>query len=136
MRRIVNIYYVSRLFDPLFSLSDEEIDSLSAINFNDEAEAKGFFQQRILENFERYGPKSKIMCRNALQYVLCTSASPYSFPDLFPYGELPVEAPDDTKLFFSWLWQILFSNERIPKCDEDEFIINNDYNAPNSAYIK
>jgi len=120
---IINIHYISRLLDPLFSLDDVEIDDLSTINFNDELTTKVFFEQRLHDNFKKYGVISQEMCKNALEYVLCIPGHPYTFPDLFPYGELPVEAPDDINLFFSWLWQVLFPGEIVKSCTIDDFVI-------------
>ena len=136
MKKKVNIHYICRLFDPLFSLSDEEVDNLSTLNLNDEFETKIFFQQRVVDNFKQYGIVSRDVCRNSLQYILCVSSHKYNFSDLFPYGELPVEQPNNINLFFTWLWQTLFSNEDINECDENQFVVMNNYNEPNSSYIK
>ena len=135
MRKIVNIHYLSKLFDPLFLLSDQETEELSLIDFNNELATKTFFQKHVVNNFAQYGPKSKMYCKDALQYILCAPADLHRFPELFPYGELPVEALGNTKLFFTWLWEELFLDQTLPSCI-DEFIINNDCNAPNSVLIK
>ena len=135
MRKIVNICYISRLFDPLFLLSEQKTEGLSLVDFNNESATKAFFQEHVVNNFAQYGPKSKMYCKDTLQYILCAPADLYSFPELFPYGELPVEAPGNIKIFFYWLWQELFFEQTVPSCN-DEFIINNDYNAPNSVLIK
>ena len=136
MKRKVNIHYISRLFDPLFSLSDQDIDNLSHLDLKKEPETKLFFEENILANFKRYGPKSNEMVRNTLSYIIGTKGSKYSFEDIFPYGNIPVEEPDDIVLFLTWIWDSLFSGDKIEECNDDDFVINNDYNAPNSVYIR
>ena len=135
MKKKVNVHYISRLFDPLFSLSDEEISGLSKIDFNNELETKEFFAERILENFKLYGTGSREIVKNTLQYILCF-LDKYKFDELFPYGDLPVEAPKNNELFFSWLWEELFPGEIMDSSDVSDFFVNNNYSEPNSAYIK
>lgn len=104
----------------MFSLSDEEISGLSKIDFNNEFETKEFFAERILENFKLYGTGSREIVKNTLQYILCFSGK-YKFDELFPYGDLPVEAPKNNKLFFSWLWEELFPGEIMDSNDVSDF---------------
>jgi len=92
-------------------------------------------QERILENFKLYGTGSREIVKNTLQYILCF-LDKYKFDELFPYGDLPVEAPKNNELFFSWLWEELFPGEIMDSSDVSDFFVNNNYSEPNSAYIK
>ena len=50
MKKIVNIHYIKRLFDPLFQLEDDEIDKLSHLNLDNEIETKEFIKKNLLPN--------------------------------------------------------------------------------------
>ena len=135
MKKRVNIFYISRLFDPLFSLSDDETDELASLNPDNELQVKVLLNNFILGNFNRYGQASQSIVKATLLYLLCYGIENHDFSELFPYGDVPINAPKNKKLFFTWLWEVLFPNEDSQNC-ADEFIVENNYNAPNSVFIK
>ena len=60
----------------------------------------------------------------------------YKIDDIIPYGELPLNKPADIKRMVQWLWESFFSDELSQHFSINDYEIKNDFNAPNSVYIK
>ena len=136
MTRKVNIHYIKRLFDPLFELDDKDTDNLNKLDLNDEVLTKDFIKKYLLDNFNRYGPQSKLICKNTLNYLLCLPKHTLKIDQIYPLGELPFLEPNNATYLVTWIWEILFPNESWSNCADNNFVINNDYSAPNSSFIK
>lgn len=134
MMKRVNVFYVSRLFDPLFTLDDKNIKDY--INLDEEYQVKSFLTKYIKDNFMKYGGQSSAVVKNTLQYLLLNNCKGCVFNDLFPEGCFQVHKPSDVCKFILWLWQVLFNDEAWSEGKLSDFHLQNNYSEPNSVYLK
>lgn len=119
--KTVNIRVVEDLLSPLTGWAD--IDNLPAdlvnIDPGNEIVVKAIIDRYFLPYFKSQSDKYKTVAEDSLSYFL--SKHDTNFDKVFYGVLLPFVAPADTRLFFVWLWQILFENKNYQVVDLSEY---------------
>lgn len=126
----VNRYFLDDVLGPLTGLADspEDVHLYSNINSDDELEIKRLFTKIIKPDFNSKIDKVKIEIKKALSFYLTTNK--VDFKKVFNSNLLPISQPSNTRLFFVWLWEVLFVNEKYDNIDINSFYEKNDLTEP------
>lgn len=128
--KIVNRYFIDDILSPIVGLADSESDLhlFGEIDTSSELELKKFFRDIIKPTFDFKKEKVKYISKNSLSYYLKTNK--INFESLFYSCLLPLEPPKDFKLFFIFLWEVLFPNQSFDDISIEDFHENFDINLP------
>ncbi|MCA8094320.1 hypothetical protein LGM65_26160 [Burkholderia anthina] len=120
MKKIINFNYIEPLYYFLYSMTDSELDDF---HINDESDmCRLFGEMRI--RFERFGPTSKAMVSDVLEYVLASHSWGANWRGLFPQ-EIPLDEVDNKRQFVHDLFVALFDREPNPGFDLRCVAVNN-----------
>lgn len=132
-KKIVNLFLLERLLAPMGHLPDEEELVFYDLNPNDEHAVKEMIRKYVVPAYFSFGPKSKEISKNSLQYFLSMPKSSYQYT--FDRIGTPFDSPEEPRKFFIWVWQELFGEEDFSLIDKENYVVQNDEHAPNLAHI-
>lgn len=125
MKKTANYHYLSYVLWPLNALDREAEAAVGMIDPNNHEEVTEVFRTHLLPVYEALLPDKQTGIRDALQYYLSTGRAP--FAELFrEQQESPLSEPDDPKLAFVWLWEVLFPGESYALASCDDWLERND----------
>lgn len=126
----VNRYFIDDVLGPLSGLadSDEDVNLYQHFQSNEENQVKALFSEIIKPAFDLKNDMIKIKTRDALAFYLVSDK--INFASIFHSNLLPFNLPHNPKLFFIWLWEVLFSSENYKEIDVNNFKENNDVDEP------
>jgi hypothetical protein len=125
----VNPNFFSNMLGPLVGMADGDDDEYQNLNPNSEEEVKKIIIDVLKPNFEEFSQEKKEKCKRTLSYYLTTSK--IDFDGIFASNLLPFEPPTEPRLFFIWLWEVLFEDEDYLMENPDQFVERNDIYEPN-----
>jgi hypothetical protein len=127
----VNRNFIDSILSPLIGSGDidEEMDSYKNINPNSETEVKNIISNTIKPEFEKNSTDFKKIARETLAFYLTTEK--IDFGRLYNSLLIAFDHPDNPKVFFIWVWQILFNNEQYQLDNWEDFKEVNDPREPN-----
>lgn len=107
----VNWYIINDLLNPLGGSGDldEKIYQYQNVNKNNKVEIKKIITDEIKPYYEESSEAYKISAKRSLSYFLTTNR--LNFGRLYDSCLIAFDHPDDARLFFLWIWEILFPNE-------------------------
>ncbi|GAB2700586.1 hypothetical protein GCM10027037_26790 [Mucilaginibacter koreensis] len=99
------------------------------IDCNDESTIKAIISEMIKPYYEgNYSAVFKFKAKTSLSYYLTTNR--IDFSEEFNSKLIPFDHPDDAKLFYIWIWEVLFENEDYIIEDVSLYKEIQDYNEP------
>lgn|SRR5487761_1086845 len=102
---------------------------LSLLDGADELAVKEAFAQHVKPWIAQLPPKSQQAFQTSLAYFLKRE----QFPDLVAHlQDLEMTEPDDNRLFFMWMWQVLYPGLSPQEVDTAGVVEDNDSMAMNS----
>ncbi len=126
----VNRYFIDDVLSPLSGLadSDEDVKQYKHFQSDNENQVKALFHEKIKPAFDYKNDNIKIKTKNALAFYLVSDK--VNFASIFHSNLLPFQSPKNPKLFFVWLWEVLFDFENYNLIDIKSFSENNDIDEP------
>ncbi|MBM2769004.1 hypothetical protein [Burkholderia anthina] len=106
MKKIINFSYIGPLYYYLYSMTDDELDDFY---INDEDDVRRLFGEMRVR-FERFGPVSKAMVSDVLEYVLVSNSWEANWRALLPQ-DIPLDEIEDKRQFVHDLFVALFGRE-------------------------
>jgi hypothetical protein len=109
--KITNRFLIGYILGPIGGTADYDQgwEKYKNVNGNDEETIKKILQQEILPYYESRSNKFKEQFKWTLSFYLTTGT--IDFEDEFDACLIAFDPPDDPKLFFIWLWELLFPDE-------------------------
>jgi len=125
---------VSKYFleDIVNSISFYDLDECEKVFFqldpNDENEIKYIIKYNLFIYFLLKNKEYQEAFKSSLSYYLTTES--VDFEACFDNGMPSVDTPEDSKLFYTWIWEVFFENETyvIENHDLDNYIEKNECN--------
>lgn len=109
--KTVNSSLFIELLEPLVGMADvdEQVEFYRAVNPDSKEEMKKIILDILKPHFDALHQAKKERCKLTLSYYLTTSK--IDFGKIFDSYLLPFDSPSPAKVFFVWLWEVLFENE-------------------------
>lgn len=128
----VNWYIINDLLNPLGGTADidEKICQYKNIDKNNEEEVKEIIAAEIKPYYNESSEAYKISAKRSLSYFLTTNR--INFGQLYDSCLIAFDHPDDSRLFFLWIWEILFPREHYHMHDIQNITEIEDINEVNS----
>src|SRR5215212_1357742 len=126
---IINPVFINEVVSPLIGGADseEEIDKFSYCNPDLEGDVKELAKTVLLPDFIQQKKILQQRIKNTLAYYL-NFPQKINFESIFESLLLPLKTPENTRLFFQWIWDVLFEGESIEyitsKTVKEEFDVN------------
>jgi hypothetical protein len=98
---------------------DKEVERYSNVDSNNEAEMKLIIQERLKPGVEKYPKKFHDKMKIALSYSL--TKNQLDFGLLYDSQLLPFDHPSNPRLFFIWIWEVLYGKESYLLANPNEF---------------
>jgi len=116
---------IDALLSPLCGLADDDdsIIQYDALDINSESDVKQVLMNVLLPHYQQMELEKQTASKCALAYALLSPQFP--FRRTFDSCLIPFDHPEDPKLFFIWLWDVLFSPDR-PALDSNETYVIDD----------
>jgi hypothetical protein len=131
----MNAYLVEALLGPFGAMSDEELsDARKWINPNESVSVKGLIANVLKPEFDRYDKNSQRLIRDNLSYFLTVGFDHWK--SLYEMSMPPIDASDDPRQFFVWLWEVLFPGEDHVMSDLSNVKVTNDATASSQLRIR
>lgn len=111
---------------------DDRTEMLSKIDGNNEKVVKSIILSEIKPYYESRNDAYKASAKRSLSYFLTTNT--INFGRIYDSCLIAFDHPTDPKLFFLWVWEILFPNESYVIEDIEQYIEIDDINEPNSYW--
>ena len=126
MKTVNPLCVTTTLITPLVGLADAEelFEEYEGMNPDSEKEVKQMILEVLQPHFDSLSPVIKNKCKLALSYYLTTSM--IDFEKIFDSEMLPFDPPSPPKLFFIWLWEVLFEGEDYVMKNPEQFIEKGD----------
>lgn len=127
----VNPYYVEELLGPLIGMGDDDemVYSYMNLDTDSEQEIKAIISDLLMPNFFKFSKEKQEGCKRSLSYYLTTEK--INFGNIYESCMLPFDHPHDPKLFFIWLWEVLFEDENFIMENPSQFVEKKDIYEPN-----
>lgn len=105
----VYIRLIDALLEPLCGLADDDDSVMKyyALDSNSEADMKHILAKTLLLHYQQMTPAKQDASKCALSYALSVNQFPFS--RVFNSCLIPFDHPVDPRLFFVWLWDVLFA---------------------------
>jgi hypothetical protein len=128
--KTVNPYFFIELLGPFVGMADvdDQVETYRNINPDSEEEIKKIILDILKPHFDSLHETKKGKCKETLSYYLTTSK--IDFDGLFASYLLPFDPPSIPKLFFTWLWEVLFEGENYVMENPDQFVEKKDVYDP------
>ena len=107
---------------------DEMTARFRNLDVNSAVQVKAVITAEIKPDFEAQSEKFREACRTALRYYLCKPDS--RFERVFYAHLLPFDPPNDVRIFFVWVWEVLFPGQDYHVSDLGQFEEVNDISEP------
>jgi hypothetical protein len=88
---------------------DAETEKYASLDPDDEIEVKKVIDSRLRPVIEKYPEVFKNEMKKALSY--CLTTEDFDYGNLYDSELLPFDHPTSPKLFFIWLWEVLYNSE-------------------------
>ena len=132
--KTVNYWYIDGLLAPIFVNPDDDqfIKSFHFPDANDESEVKRVLNAQIKPCFMKFDRETQEHIKDTLQYYLSsipnenTKERSHFFSALFGMASPAFTDPGDPRLFFVWLWEVLYGSESYLIDDYRDYVENND----------
>jgi hypothetical protein len=107
----VNQYMVGDLLNPLGGSADidEKIYQYQNVDSNDEEQIKKIILENIKPHFENQSELYKSSAKRSLSYFLTTNRIDFGY--IYDNCLIAFDHPKDSRLFFLWVWEVLFPFE-------------------------
>lgn len=120
-----SLQYIDLLLEPLVGLADDdnEVAKYSNINSHSSEEFKQIINQILKPHYELLDQPSKEMAQGSLRYFLGRPDT--DFERIYYSNLMPLDAPHPARMFFVWLWEVLFDQQNwedngLPEFDEEQ----------------
>ena len=141
--KTVNYWYIDELLSPiLFDPDDDEfIESFDFPDANDENRVKNVFKMQITPRLLKFDKGKQEQIKNTLRFYLSsiphenTKERPYFFRKLFSTISPAFTFPNEPRLFFVRLWEVLYGNESYQIDDYSDYIEDYDVEVLNQNFI-
>lgn len=126
----VNQAFLHDILIPLAGLADddEQAEKYSSIDPNDEDSVKSIINATIIPYIQNQSKMYKDCVKDALSYFL--TQDKVDFEGIFDSNLLPFPAPTKAKLFFVWIWELLFEGKSYIVTDLIGYVEINDIYEP------
>lgn len=123
--KTVNPNFLSDLLAPLCGSADndEECTFYSTIDPNNEEEIKMIIKEKLRPYYFEKSIRYRSLAKFSLSYYLTTNL--FDFGNIFDTYLIAFEPPNSPKLFFIWLWEVLFNNSNYKMKDINNIKISN-----------
>ena len=123
--KTVNYYFLIQLIGPLTGLADapELFKEYEGMTPDSEEDVKQMIVEVLQPHFDLLSQVIKDKGKLALSYYLTTSKIDFEY--IFASELLPFYPPSPPKLFFVWLWEVLFEGEDYMMKNPEQFIERN-----------
>ena len=120
MKKKVNLVFLSYLMGPLTGGADDDkmVFKYMHVDPNDEASIKQIIGSEMLPTFNGRSEIFKNKIKLALSYVLSTDKN---MGGEFDSNLMPFDHPDNPNLFYKWIWEIFFQNEKFEWINTSEY---------------
>jgi hypothetical protein len=131
--KAVNYYFIGLLLAPLLFNPDDDkfLESFDFPDANDELQVKKVFSEQVKPSLLKFNKGTQAHIKNTLRYYLSsiphekTKERPYFFGKLFGSTSPAFTIPNDPRLFFVWLWEVLYDDESYHIDDYSDYVENN-----------
>ena len=130
MKKIINFSYISPLYYYLYAMGDDDLDNFY---INSKSDLDRLYKEMKLR-FARFGPVSKSMVSDALEYVLASHSWEANWRGLLPQ-EIPLDEVEDKERFVRDLFFVLIGRKPDPDFDLSDIEVNN-YVGPDGIDTK
>jgi|SRR5271165_7282830 len=106
------------MFGPLVGMADEApfIEKKFRPSIVNESTLKDIYEREIKPEFLSFDPRIQSACKVALRYIL--NKSDFDYRGEFNSMLMPFRCPDEPRLAFMWLWDVLYPGETPLPLDE------------------
>lgn len=106
--------------------SDEMYETFKNVNSNDEEEVKSIIKDYFIPFFDQhYSDEGMIKIKNTLRFFLSTDTIDWTRE--YDSCLMAFDPPNNSKLFFIWLWEVMFPNESYQSGPYDDYCIVTDF---------
>jgi len=107
----VNKYMIGDLLNPLGGSADidEKIFEYQNVDSNNEIEIKKIISGNIKPHYEKQSEAYKLSAKLSLSYFLTTNRIDYGY--VYDSCLIAFDHPTDARVFFLWIWEVLFPGE-------------------------
>jgi hypothetical protein len=132
----VNPEFITDILAPVVGGRDDDVQTAEylPVDPNDEARVRAIIRKEVLPAFPRLRPEFQRQAKLALAWTLSFDRPRLGllFYDLL----LPVRSPDDTAMFFEWLWDELFPGEDYHLFNPQDYDLDDDPEGPTKLGLK
>ncbi len=127
----VNPVFIDEVLSPLIGGADSEesIEIYGHYKSDMEGDVKKLAQDVLLPEFKKQKDVFQRVVKDTLAYYL-TYPQKVDFESIFNSLLLPIETPQNARLFFQWIWEVFFCGELKDYILDDIVIEDFDVNAP------
>lgn len=127
----VNLQFIDALLGPLVGSADDDAqrDRYRNVNADNEYHVKAVIAETIKPRLDNRPWRYRTAARNALAYALLQPD--FDFATVYANNRIAFPPPLTARLFFVWLWEILFLEEPL-RLDPEyrQAPITRDFNEP------
>lgn len=124
----MNPFFVETLLAPFGGMSDEEIlEARNHVNPNDPTSVRKLIAAVLKPAFDCYDENSQRLLRQNLSYFLTVGIDYWE--RLYDMSMPPIDAPDDPRQFFIWLWEVLMPDQSYTMSDVSDIEVVKDLKA-------
>jgi hypothetical protein len=128
--KTVNQYFLSELLNPLIGGADDDelYSALRNLNVNNEMVIKKLIRENLHQYFKQKPDAYKEAAKRALSYYLTTNKA--DFERIFNSALTPLDTPDNSQLFFQWIWEVFWEGEDYNILDVSSYKETDDIREP------
>lgn len=127
-----NSYLLSAFLEPWCGLGDDDAAIGSFLSFDPEngEQVQALIRATLPGHFSRFTEDSQESLKQSLRYFL--NLPDFDFEGVFEASLPPFDPPSDARLFFTYIWEVLFEGEDFAIRDIDSVRVGNDPHELNS----